>query len=497
MTTGGITRRVATVAAGRTANVVSLVLVNAILARGWPMEQVGIVLTLLVLVNSLLPLFQLGLPTSLLFFFPRKDGQGQLDLTLQTILLLAISGLVLSITLYLAGTPIARLLGVADPSGMRGYLWPFLPFAFAMVAGGFADAVLVARDRAQWMAALSIAHAFVSIVGIAVAAVYSRPLSELLALFSLVAAARLIVGIALVTRVMDDLEGRWRMTGTGLSAYLKYTIAVGLTDAIGGLSRFVDRYVVLFFFTATTFSLYQFGALEVPVGILVTAVATVLVPEVSKRYAAGRQGEIAELWKQSVRKLALLVLPLFCFLFVFAGPLFELYLPKEYARSEWVFRVFLVALPLRCATYNALLVGMGKATWAMWGSFLDLVLNLVFSILLVIWLLEKAPDYAFIAPAVATVVATFVQVALLVFSIGWHLKWSFFALLPWTRLAPALGISCGAALFAWFVAAGASTAIMKMMVGGVVFSAALGSFYAIVPSIRMELKQAWKGIHVQ
>ncbi len=494
MTSGGVTRRVATVAAGRTANVVSLVLVNAILARGWPMEQVGVVLTLLVLVNSLLPLFQLGLPTSLLFFFPRKSHQGQLEMTLQTVLLLAVSGLAISLALYLVGTPIARLLGVAEPSGIRGYLLPFLPFAFATVAGGFADAVLVATTRTQWMAALSIVHALVSVMVIGVAAIYSRPLSELLALFSLVAVARLVVGVVLVTRAMDGLEGRWRLTATGLSAYLKYTIAIGLTDAIGGLSRFVDRYVVLFFFTATTFSLYQFGALEVPVGILVTAVATVLVPEVSKRYADSRQVEIAELWKHSVRKLALIVLPLFCFLFVFSGPLFELYLPNEYARSEWVFRIFLVALPLRCATYNALLVGMGKATWAMWGSFLDLVLNLAFSVLMVIWLLEKAPHYAFMAPAAATVVATFVQVALLVVSIGWHLKWPFFALLPWGRLAGVLGISCGAALLAWFAAAGVSMAIMKMVVGGVVFSVALAFLYGIVPSIRTELKQVWMGI---
>ena len=496
MTTGGITRRVATVAAGRTANVASLLIVNAILARGWPMEQVGVVLTLMVLVNSLLPLFQLGLPTSLLFFFPRKDGQGQLELTLQTMLLLVLSGLALSMVLYLVGTPIARLLGVADPNGIRVYLLPFLPFAFAMVAGGLADAVLVATDRTQWMAALSMVHALVSVSVIGVAAIYTRPLSELLALFSLVAAARFVVGVVLVTRAMGDLEGRWRLTATGLSACLKYTIAVGLTDALGGLSRFVDRYVILFFFTATTFSLYQFGSLEVPVGILVTAVATVLVPEVSKRYADNRPGEIAGLWKQSVRKLALIVLPLFCFLFVFSGPLFELYLPKEYARSEWVFRIFLVALPLRCATYNALLVGMGKATWALWGSFLDLMLNLALSVLLVIWLLEKAPGYAFMAPAVATVLATFAHVALLIFSIGWHLKWPFFALLPWGRLAGVLAISCGAALLAWFAAAGVSTATVKMVVGGVVFSAAMAFLYGIVPSIRMELRQVWSGIHV-
>jgi O-antigen/teichoic acid export membrane protein len=497
MSTGGITRRVATVATGRTANVLSLVLVNAILARGWPMEQVGIALTLLVLVNSLLPLFQLGLPTSLLFFFPQRDGQGQLELTLQSMILLAASGLALSIVLYLVGTPIARFLGVADPGAIRAYLLPFLPFAFAMVAGGFADAVLVSTDRAPWMAALSVAHALVSLLVVGVAALHSRPLAELLALFSLVAAARLVAGVVLVTRALKDCQGRWRMTANGLSAYVRYAVAVGITEAIGGLSRFVDRYVVLFFFTATTFSLYQFGALEVPVGILVTAVATVLVPEVSKRYAAGSPGEVAELWKQSVRKLALIVLPLFCFLFVFSGPLFEVYLPKEYARSQWVFRIFLVALPLRCATYNALLVGMGKAVWAMWGSLVDLILNLAFSVFAVVWMLEHIPQYAFLAPAVATVLATFVQVALLIGAIGWHLPWPFLALFPWARLGGVLGLSCSAALVAWFAAAGVSAAIAKLLVGGAVFAAALAILYWLVPSTRTELKQVWTGIHVR
>ena len=492
---GGITRRVVTVATGRAANVISLIFINAFLARGWSPHEVGVVLTLLVVVNSLLPLFQLGLPTGLLFFFPRKSGQEQRELIVQTLLLLALSGVMLCLVLFLVGGLIAELLGIDQTrEGFRRHLLPFLPFVFAVVLGGIADSVLVATDRAHWLAGLAVAHAVVWVLTVVAAMLYTRSLEDLLLFFSLVALARLGAAVVLVKCSAKGLDGSWRLTAAGLSAYLKYAITVGLTEAIGGLSRFVDRYVVLFFFAGTTFSLYQFGALEVPVGILVTAVATVIVPEVSRLYADGNRSEIMELWRGSVARLSMGVLPLFCFLFAFSGPLFALYLPPEYAKSEWVFRIFLLVLPLRCATYNALLVGMGKARWALWASLADLFLNLVLSGLIAFWLIDFAPDYAFLGPAAATVIATTVQVGVLVMAIGWHLKWPFDSLLPWSHLGRVFATSCVASIISWFAVTAIGMVVGKSLIGGVVFVLVLAVSYWIIPSTRAVLRAVWVGI---
>ena len=128
------------------------------------------------------------------------------------------------------------------------------------------------------------------------------------------------------------------------------------------------------------------------------------------------------------------VIPLFCFLFTFANDIITLYVPGSYRDSQWVFRIFLLILPLRCAIYNPLLVGIGKAHWALWGGVGDLLINLILSVGFVYAFKLYIPAWALLGPAIATVMSTYLQIAFLVLFIGRHLKWRVRDLLPWQRL---------------------------------------------------------------
>ena len=120
---------------------------------------------------------------------------------------------------------------------------------------------------------------------------------------------------------------------------MHYTRPIGYNDAVGSLSRSVDRLVVLHFFAAGTFAQYNFGAIEVPVSLLLAAVVAVLVPEISRLFQEERLEEIRLLWQRAVSRLAILVLPLAAFLLVFADPIIGWIFPEAYARSAWVFRL--------------------------------------------------------------------------------------------------------------------------------------------------------------
>ena len=64
------------------------------------------------------------------------------------------------------------------------------------------------------------------------------------------------------------------------------------------------------FFAAGAFAEYNFGAIEVPISLLLSAVTAVLIPEVSRFFQEGQLDEILVLWQRAVSRLALLVLPL-------------------------------------------------------------------------------------------------------------------------------------------------------------------------------------------
>ena len=273
-----------------------------------------------------------------------------------------------------------------------------------------------------------------------------------------------------------------------VSELVRYSLPIAANDGVGSLSRSVDRLVVMYFFSTETFGIYHVGAIEVPVALLLAAATTVLIPEVSRLYSEGRGDAIAALWKGAVGRLALITVPLFFFLFAFAGVIIGMYLPESFARSELVFRLFLLALPLRCAVYNPLLVGMGKAKWALWGGLGDLGVNLTLSVVFVQLLLTGGRDgLAMLGPAAATVMATYLQVGFLLLVIGHHLRRSLWELLPWARLVRVCAVSAAAALAALAAASPVDPPIFKLIVGALVFAAALVGSYWLCPQDREEV----------
>ncbi len=490
----GLTRRVGIVALGRAASTLSIFVVYAVLSRAWDQAEFGLFNVVWVLGNTLVPIFLLGLPTALLYFFPNRDSGGRGRLLLQGLGCLVLSGALLTGLLWSGGTLLAGWLRL-DTAGqveLAPYLIPVLPYVFALVAGGLVEPGLVAAGhhrRAAWLA-LSTACAQVGLAWGGAALGLAAP--QVLAGFSAIGLVRLAVGLVLVGQVVD-WRGAWGQ-GQGLRGYLAYARPIGLNDAVGALSRSVDRFVIYAFFTVETFALYNVGAVEIPVSLLLAALVTVMVPEISRLYKAGDLAAIALLWQQAVQRLALVVVPLFALLFALAEPLIAVYLDATYARTEWVFRIFLLALPLRCAVYNPLLVGMGKARWALWGGLVDLGLNALLSICLVLVLQAHWSEWAFVGPAVATVVATYLQVALLIWMIGHHLQWRFGQLLPWGSLARLAVGGAVAGTVAWWGAGTVSLVWGQLLLGGGLFGVLWLGFLAASPVERGAMKQVLRSL---
>lgn len=490
---GRLTRQIGLVALGRAAGTLGILVVNAILARAWAPEEMGLYSTAWVLVNTLVPLFLLGLPTSLLYFAPRRSAGARAVLVLQTTGCLLGSGLLLATLLYVSGPRLALLL---DPGGAGGWegladcLWPFLPYAFSLVAGGLAEPALVAAGRSGWQAGLAGGLA----VGLVAAAWLGKALglgaAQVLGWFSVLGLARLLIAWWLVGRALWVPCAARR--GAGLGECLRYAFPVALSDTVGSFSRSVDRLVVAVFFSTQTFALYHLAAIEVPMGLLLSAAATVLVPEVSRLYSEGRVQAIGELWRATVRRLSTAVLPLCCFLFIFAGQVVVVLYSESYASAAWVFRIFVLALPLRCALYNPVLVGMGKARWALWGGVGDLLLNAALSLLLVQVLFARLPEYAHLGPALAAVISTYAQVFFLVGMIVRHLRWGIGQLLPWGHLLR-VALVCGLAGLAGSGAASwGRTPLAELVLGGAAFAAVLGAAARLEPQYRQAVRELFR-----
>ena len=487
---GRLTRKIGVVAAGRATDTLSIIAVNVMAAHAWPPEECGLFGAVWVLGKALIPVFLFGLPQSLLYFFPRLKEPRLL--AGQVLGCLSLSGVALTGCLLLWGPLLAGVLvqGAGDSEQVAAYVLPFLPYLFAMIIAGGAEAALVAADREHYLAWLQLVASGGLLAGTWLGLSWGWTPTQVLLLFSGVGVARLLVACGLVRQALGG-GSWWRWEGLG--ELMRYARPVGLNDAMGTLSRYADRFVVLYFFAAGTFAEYHFGAIEMPISLLLSAVTAVLIPEVSRLFQAGQLRDIQMLWQRAVSRLALLVLPLSAFLLAFAGPLIGWLFP-EYDRSAWVFRIYLLVLPLRCAAYNPLLVGMGKARWALWGSVGDLCCNIGLSLALIGYLQVTHPEWAFLGPAVATTLVTYLQVAFLLAAIGWHLRCGLHRLLPWGRLLR-IGAGAGAAAVAsrW-VSAGLGGDFLQVTVGGMCFVVLVAALTWAYPQDRAELIHTWRAL---
>lgn len=491
----GLSRRAAVVATGRIATTASILIVNALLARAWAPDTFGHFSAIWVLGNTLVPFFLMGIPGALLYAMPRRDPGQRPRLLQQTSLFLIFSAALLCLVVWVGAPLVAQHAQGFAAGSMPGQLLAFLPYVFCIVAGGHIEAALVASGRHVWQAVVAWFGAGLLILAAGVAWYVGWSVQEAFLGLSMAGLVRLLIAYGLLWQVGLSRQGE----SPPLGEFLRYAITIGAGEGLGSLSRSVDRLVVLLFLDPDRLGIYHLGAIEVPVSLVLASLVTVMVPEVSRLMAAGHQEQVADLFRMAVVRLSWLILPLFFFLFVYADDVMRLYLPPAYADSAGVFRCFLLMLPLRCAVYNPILVGSGRANWALAGAAGDLVLNAILSVVLVLWLRDTHADQAMLGPAVATVTATYLQVGLLLLVIARVLNRPLWRLVPWGHLLRVSCFALGAALAShWLAMIAAEASASRLLIGGVlmvgmawllpalVFEADRRQLTALLSSVRRE-----------
>lgn len=280
-------------------------------------------------------------------------------------------------------------------------------------------------------------------------------------LFSLFCDGFLILGIALWSRnlfyitiaVVVSAFFQWLYTRFALKAYSRiqktpmdflktqfaYALPLGISSMIGMLSVQLDKIVVSSFFDPAAFAVFSIGAMELPfVSIFTNSVNSVLLPTMSSQNDVS---QMAVRYKAAVRKNALIIFPLTALSFLYAQPIFHILYGSRYLSAVPYFKVYLLILPLRIATFGIIFMALGKTKQVMLNSFITLLANLLLNIILV-------RHIGMMGAALATVFVTWLSVVIYLMWMKIQLKLKlrdFFALWPVFKTAVAV---MGAAVLA-------------------------------------------------
>ncbi len=369
-------------------------------ARLVPQAEVGTYQQLSLVYSIAAPLFLGGIPAALLYFMPRsRDRREMQDWLVRAFVLLAAFGLACSLLAVALRYPLASLMNNPDLAPALVLYAPYIGFAFLIYS---APSALIAAGRARAAALMSVLAGASTLAGVVTAALISPNARSLAAGVSIAGGVTAIVTCAIVARTIP-VARRWPAAAT--TAWLPL-LGFGLPIALGGVAARVgyqfDRVVVGANFSPEEFAIYALGAIEVPVSLLLQqAITNVLAPALATRWKEGDVGGLIALWREALRKTTLVVAPMFTFLMVMAPDLVRVVYGSQYSESSDIFRIYLLFLPLRIATWGLIPQAAGRTRINLIAGLLILPVNVVIALMLVGPLGLKGPAYA--APAAALV----------------------------------------------------------------------------------------------
>jgi O-antigen/teichoic acid export membrane protein len=297
----------------------------------------------MLLIGGAFGILTLGLPVSIYYFFPRQSSTGQAALIAQTTIMLTIAGAIAAAGIYITAPMLA---GTVNNPAMVQLLQIFGISAMFMIASEHTVHVLIAQDRYRVAVLFEVIETFVRV------ALLLLPLWLGLGFEGLVIGILVYAVLRFVARNGYLLaRGTLSFAGWEKSTFPRAQLAYSLPIALGYVAVMLggvfNRGLIAVTFTPAQFAIYAVGALEIPLdSIFQASVANVLRASLPSLVRDGNHVEIARLIRESIRKLAIIVLPSFVFLFGYSHEFITVLFTQQYAESVMIFRIYLLLVPL-------------------------------------------------------------------------------------------------------------------------------------------------------
>ena len=208
--------------------------------------------------------------------------------------------------------------------------------------------------------------------------------------------------------------------------FLSHWAYVGVNDSLGVISKWMDKFFLLYLLTASDFAIFFNGSFEIPLfGLLVSVTGSFLLIEISGNMQL--TDKIIKLFKESFNMLSSIAFPLFFFLFFFREELFALAFKDKYNASLPIFAISIFILPLRINNYSVILQCFSQGKKILWGSVLDIIIALILMVSLY-------PAMGTKGIALAVVIATYCQVLFYLWYSAKILHTSIFHIVPLQKL---------------------------------------------------------------
>ena len=463
----GLGRRALSIGAVKTFDKAMQFLLPVVLVRSLDTATFG-EYRLLWLVLGTVTLASLNMTSGGLYYFlPRSDAEHKRLYIHQTMLYMAAVGLVCA----WAVSPWNPLLPEAlRPLEQYGLLVP--AFVVLWMSTMMLDALPTVDEKIAIQAYVTLGVSLLRVLLIGLGAWFTGDLRVVLWL--LIALTLIKVGTLLYYIRRRHGLGRPWFKRAKFVGQLRHVAPFGVSNALFGLRAQADQWVAASVFTLSSFAAFSIaGIVGQVVQIFRVSVLDALLPQMSRMHAAGDMRGMAEMNSRGNVMVGTLLYPLLAFTFAFADDVVTLIYTAAYVDAASAIRVYVLALALRVIEVGSLLLLLGLGRFALQVNALALVMSVLVS-----WF--GARHFGLAGAAAGSVLAAYLDRALLLRRISARSGIPLAQLQDWRSIGNSLAFAALAGLLAWGTVETScrdGTPLLRLAVGGAVFTAAYGLLY--------------------
>lgn len=321
---------------GRAAALVIHFIVPMVLVRIFVKSDFGLFAQILLIYEFLFRVFRFGLVQSVYYFLPLQSQNKAYYIT-NTIVFLAIGGILNIVFLTLFKTDIASLLNADE-------IAPLLPLCglhilFRLVSSPFEPTLIVesnAKTASLVVFGSQVVRGFFIII---LVLIYKSVFSAVIGLVCY-SFLRLLFYVIYVQRNIGLKFDSHSIKH--FKEQIKYAAPLGFSGIISNIYKRIDKFILSMLFTPELFAIYRIGNFKIPfVQILFKSVSEVAMPTVVKLLKDKKVDQFLELWKKLLIRFSYIGIGMFFFFQVIAYDIVTLMFTEDYASSVPVFRIFL------------------------------------------------------------------------------------------------------------------------------------------------------------
>jgi O-antigen/teichoic acid export membrane protein len=339
-------------------------------------------MALLLIYNTVALVVLAGFPQTVTYFLPGKPRVERAAIARLVVRTMAGLGVLASGVLALIGLGGESVVAAVNPTDQVVSLRPLLLVALLPLGdlpARLLPNLLVVEGRAKAAAGYGVFRS----LGLSVCTLV--PLALGYGVWEVAAALAVLgAGQALFLLVqMQRLYGGTPRAPSPVSVpqLIRFGVPLGATDIVALLNNRLDRFLILLTFPDFMFAVYAAGAWQIPiVTTLPFLVGTALAPKMVEAFGAGRPRDALALWRQSIDKVALVVVPVTLVFVVAAEEVVHVLFTAQYAQAAGVLRWYAILGVGRVAAFGIVIVAAGKPKFVLQAALLSLATNVVLSV---------------------------------------------------------------------------------------------------------------------